>query len=107
MPTFEGLDDLNQTLIAIALKFKQDSLKKAAMADAQLIRDEAADRAPRRTGVLTEEEMETSARTRANSFSDWLHIGTSELAFYGEFVEIGTIHMRAEPFLRPALQAKA
>jgi HK97 gp10 family phage protein len=107
MATFEGLDDLNQTLIAVALRFRETALKKAAMAGAQLIRDEAADRAPRRTGVLAEEETITAPRASSSKFQATVHIGPSALAFYGEFVEKGTIYMRAEPFLKPALEAKA
>src|SRR6266705_517858 len=103
MATFEGLDDLNQVLLAIALRFRETALKKAAMAGAQLIRDEAAERAPRRTGVLAEEEMISSARSASAKFQATVHIGPSARAFYGAFVETGTIYMRAEPFLRPAL----
>jgi HK97 gp10 family phage protein len=106
MAAFEGLEDLQQTLIAVALRFREVALKKAAMAGGQLIRDEAAERAPRRTGVLAEEEMISSARSSSTKFQATVHIGPSARAFYGEFVEKGTIYMRAEPFLRPALEAK-
>ena len=106
MAAFEGLDDLQQVILAVGLHFRQVALKKAAMAGAQLIRDEAADRAPRRTGVLAEEEMITAPRTSGNSYNATVHIGPSALAYYGEFVEMGTIFMKAEPFLRPALEAK-
>jgi HK97 gp10 family phage protein len=106
MPAFEGLEDLDRVLIAIALRFRETALKKAVLAGAQLIRDDAAERAPRRTGVLAEEEVITSPRSSSRKFQATVHIGPSARAYYGAFVETGTIYMRAEPFLRPALEAK-
>ena len=70
---------------------------RAVKATAQDIEEDARQRAPVDTGALRD-SLETS-RAGAASY----RVGTP--LFYSRFVELGTVHAAAKPFLIPAAEA--
>src|SRR5690606_13750740 len=77
-------------------------MREALLAGAEPIREDAVRRAPRRTGFLAGHIITEPVKGR----TDQVVIGPTKDAFYGLFQELGTSHHRAQPFLRPALEAK-
>lgn len=81
-----------------------DRLEEAALAGAEVIREEMSIRAPRRTGKLAGEIVKlTKSKSAAHTE---VAIGPSKDAWYGKFQELGTVHHAAQPFMRPASDAK-
>jgi HK97 gp10 family phage protein len=80
------------------------TLEPAAMRGAEIIRADAASRAPRLTGKLAG-EIKAEVKS-ANNDRVIVKIGPSTDAFYGKFHELGTSKMPAQPFLAPALAGK-
>lgn len=106
MPTLLGIEQFENKLRDLALTVKRKALVKAVKRGGELIRAEAASRAPRDTGTLAENEV-VSLRNSENSADEvTVRIGPAKKAFYGLFEEIGTAHSTAEPFLGPAFEAK-
>lgn len=91
-------------------KFKQleDSiagatLEKAALAGAEIVREDASRRAPRRTGNLAKNIVtETAEKSRTKAV---VNVGPNKKAWYGRFVELGTSKMAPKPYLMPAFEA--
>lgn len=97
-----GTDEAIRTLERLKTRVQQDkALKPAYMAAAELVRDEAARRAP----------VGETGKLRGEMSAEWVSrkryaiVGPSKDAYYGEFQERGTSKMPAHPFLRPALEA--
>lgn len=97
-----GVEEAVRNLERLKTRVQQDkALKPAYMAAAEIIRDEAELRAPVDTGFLKGHMLATwYGRGR------YALVGPSKSAYYGEFQERGTSKMRAQPFLRPALDAR-
>jgi len=81
-----------------------EHLEKAALEGAEIIREEASNRAPRRTGRLAANIIKEVKKTKKDSAT--VEVGPAKEVFYGMFVERGTSKMRAKPFLRPAIDEK-
>lgn len=79
-------------------------LEEAVLAGAEVIRDEASNRAPRRTGRLAKNIVAEVVEKSATGVA--VKVGPSKEVFYGRFVEFGTSKMRSQPFLYPTLEAK-
>lgn len=79
-------------------------LEDAALAGAEIIRQEASNKAPWRTGRLVSSIIKETEEKSKSSVT--VAIGPKKEVFYGFFVEYGTSKMRAQPFLRPALDGK-
>src|SRR5262245_45423658 len=100
MADMKGLDQVLRALAALPEAVRLNVLADACMDGAEVIRDGASARAPRKTGQLAGdiqidvELLPEGARAK---------IGPSKKSFYGLFQERGTKHQRAYPFLRPAL----
>lgn len=106
MLIFKNAKDLEKAFNKLGFSRRQVVLIKAAKAGAEIIRQDAAWRAPRETGRLQEEMILTTAGTESNAAEVTVKIGPSRRAFYGLFQEIGTAHHATQPFLEPALKAK-
>jgi len=84
----------------LQLKFLRRAGRKAAL----LIRDQASNNAPKDTGALA---RGMTIKTRKESDTEiHLQVGPSRKEFYGRFLEHGTKHISADPFLAPALEQK-
>ncbi|MGF7429586.1 HK97 gp10 family phage protein [Thermoanaerobacterium thermosaccharolyticum] len=76
-------------------------LEKAASSAAEVVKDAASKKAPRRTGKLAR-SMVYKTKEKSKTGVE-IVIGPDKDAFYGLFHEYGTSKMPAHPFLRPAL----
>jgi HK97 gp10 family phage protein len=104
----EGGEKLKKKLMGITAQVGSRVLLEAVTRGAEIVRTEAASKAPTRTGKLSREiilEPKIHARTLAV-----VAVGPSQDAFYGRFVEYGTKatgkHRATQPhpFLFPALE---
>lgn len=101
--TIEGGEELKRQLEKLGDKGLAIA-KDAIVAGAEIVREEASRRAPRRTGnlaaniVISEPKGEKPGELA-------VVIGPNKNAFYGLFLELGTSKMAARPFLVPALKA--
>lgn len=105
MAVLHGMDKLDAKLKKMTFTVRQKMLTKAAKAGAELIRADAASRAPRDSGKLSENMVITVAR-ESTADTVLLKIGPSRDAFYGRFQEWGTINASQQPFLDPAFEAR-
>jgi len=99
-----GLKEMQQHLEAIGDKASGELLEKAVLAGAEIVRQEAALRAPRRRGLLAGHivvQPKDKGRMSASAA-----VGPDKKRFYGRFVELGTSKTAAAPFLFPAFESK-
>lgn len=100
---FEGTAEVIANLDKYEKRIFNKELQPAFMAAAELVRDDAAKRAP----------VGPTGRLREGMVAEWQSrrrravVGPSKDAYYGEFQERGTSRHAAQPFLRPALDSQA
>lgn len=127
----EGLAELGKALRELPVRVARNGLRVSVYAGAKVVRDEARARAPKaqqslgpnqpppgtlKRSVIMKHIPELSSSTRQTFFVTVRHGkkyrkqgkkgNLSQDAWYWRFVEFGTRKMRAQPFLRPALEAK-
>jgi HK97 gp10 family phage protein len=127
----EGLAELGKALRELPERVARNGLRVSVYAGAKVVRDEARARAPKaaqslgpnqpppgtlKRSVIMKHIPELSSLTRQTFFVTVRHGkkyrkqgkkgNLSQDAWYWRFVEFGTQKMRAQPFLRPALEAK-
>jgi HK97 gp10 family phage protein len=108
-----GLADLQSDFQKLAKAQSAKALRRATVAGAKVIRDEARARAPKKSGKLRRNIVSAAlrqkdapglatagVRVRSNGKAD-----SPNNAFYWRFVELGTQFMKATPFMRPAFDA--
>lgn len=120
---FSGLLKISDDLKALSKAENRRVLNKATRAGANIVRDEAKKRAPKKTGKLKKNIVTLSHRSKGNNdASSGVHIrgrnprtGNSDTkmkadnpnnSFYWRFLEHGTSKMAARPFIRPAFEAR-
>lgn len=106
MQVIEGLDDVTRALRQLPRKAQRAVIREAVKPGAELVADTARNKCPVDSGAL-----KASIKVRAFSRKGLMgfRIGTPKGFFKGDefyagFIEYGTAHMAARPFLRPALQ---
>ncbi|MBU9420064.1 HK97 gp10 family phage protein [Burkholderia multivorans] len=108
-----GLADLQADFLKLAKAQSTKALRRATVAGANVIRDEARARAPKKTGKL-KRNIVTAALKQKDSpgiATAGVRVRTKgkadspNNAFYWRFVELGTQFMKAKPFMRPAFDA--
>jgi len=106
----DGMEDLEAALRNLSEDTQGEALRGAVDAGAEIMRDVAGQIAPRSfdgafghpAGFLSKNIRKERqwTRTQDKAVTD---VGMERWhAFYGRFPELGTSHMPAEPFLRPA-----
>lgn len=98
----EGLQELNQEFNDLENALTQEIIT-ALMRGGMIIETDAKRRCPVDTGRLRASLTTDVERERKTTFV--LKVGTN--VEYASFVENGTSRMAAQPFLRPAVDAKA
>ena len=100
----EDIGALDRLLQAIPVSLARKGARKATRAAAKLVLAEARALVPHDTGEL-ERSLKVRARKRSRTHRGTVghSVVTGGDAFYGKFVELGTSHQAADPFLRPAL----
>ena len=101
----EGAEELNRALRSVGDRAGGITLRNAAEAGADVIAEQARANAPRDTGALA--EGITTQAGRIQQGRAVINIGYRKAQWYGQFVELGTEHAAAHPFLRPALDSTA
>jgi HK97 gp10 family phage protein len=111
----QGLAELEKGLVELGRDVGLKGLSKATAAGARLIRDRARALAPKDTGNLKKNIVVTKYRRVKDKSRETRHAvvirskgkaGDKNNAFYGAFVERGTSKQPAQPFMRPAWEAK-
>ncbi|MBN3749498.1 HK97 gp10 family phage protein [Burkholderia sp. Se-20373] len=105
-----GLADLQADFAKLAKSQSTKALRRATLAGAKVIRDEARARAPKKTGKLKRNIVSASLRQKESPgiATAGVRVRTKggadspNNAFYWRFVELGTQQMRAQPFVRPS-----
>lgn len=120
----EGLDDLARALREMPKDVRENALRAGMRAGSVTIQREAARRAPVDTGRMQRNVYVKRIRELVTSVSEGWFVGVrmgpkrkkdkttgqmtkdySNDAFYWRFVEFGTRHVMARPFMRPAFEA--
>lgn len=114
-----GLEELEKNLLALGTDLAEKTLRNATRDAAKVFRDEAAKNAPvgdverespkkwqsRKPGSLRA-GIKISMQRNFKKAAVTMVVRHSAKTFYGKFVEFGTKHMPAKPFMRPALQSE-
>lgn len=109
----DGGDKLARRLQMLAEETARKHMREAALEGAEVIRVEAAEKAPRKTGTLAEDiQKEITKQTKSRVE---IHVGPGKKGWYGRLVEEGHAivrdkkvvgHVSPKPFLRPAFDEK-
>lgn len=105
--TIQGLDELLRKLSNIESLVEQKKIvARSVRAGAEIVQAAAKAAAPRgKTGNLAESiSISVTEQTASHAFG---LIGPSRRGFYGLFLELGTAHIVARPFLQPAFDSVA
>lgn len=94
------LENLGRLKQEIAAQILSEAVKKGA----ELVCEDARQRVPRQTGTLARSLMVDEPKVIKDGVE--VAIGPSKEGWYAHFVEMGTKHSQAQPFLRPALRAQ-
>ncbi len=108
--SLEGTEDLERAIKRLSVDTQGVHLRAAVEAGAEVVRDVASQLAPRSThgsrghpaGFLAKNIRAERQFTRSQDTAV-THVGPTKEAYYGRFLEMGTVYEPAEPFLRPAL----
>lgn len=116
-----GLEELERALMQLPEEVSGKALQTAVNAAGRLIKQETQDRAPvgtvshwigrksknKRAEPGNLRKYIRMQRLRNSKFSAAVAITWSGNAFYGKFLEFGTRYMKAQPFIRPAFDARS
>jgi HK97 gp10 family phage protein len=112
----QSFEAIKKTIKKLPIKAKEKLLTGATRAAANVIRDEAKQNVPIDTGLLKRSIKTVKGRPKYNGLYEikyfvvvkpkikWVEDKTNQKgsAFYANMIEYGTIHMAAQPFMRPA-----
>ncbi|MFG0501138.1 HK97-gp10 family putative phage morphogenesis protein [Pseudomonas putida] len=105
---FTGLDDLADDFLRLEKGLQNKVSRQAVAAGARVARDKVRASAPFRTGRLKRSTVASVAR-RSETPGEvvaGVRVAASrkdkEAPYYWAFLEKGTVHMAAQPFIRPA-----
>lgn len=98
----EGGDRLARTLRELPTRVSRSVQREALRDGGELIRARAASLAPRAPGAPDLADNIGISNTRPADGSVGIAIGPTKGFFYGFFQEFGTVHHRAQAFMRPA-----
>jgi HK97 gp10 family phage protein len=102
--TLEGAEELDRALRQVSGRATGLTLARAADAGARVIAEEAKRLAPRDSGDLAEGITVQPGRLQQGRAQ--INVGPGKDEWYGALQELGTKHMAANPFLRPAIEGK-
>lgn len=103
--TIIGAKEIERALAGLERRARGQILGSAIRASAAVLRKEARRLAPRKSGTLRKSIAVRVNRRERHAVS--MTMGLRPDGFYGRFIELGTSTQSAQPFMRPALNAKA
>lgn len=104
---FTGLDDLAEDFLRLEKGLQNKVSRQAVAAGARIARDKVRASAPFRTGRLKRGIVSSVARRSETPGEVVAGVKVAaprkdkEAPFYWPFLELGTVHMAAQPFIRP------
>ena len=110
-----GMKELAAKLQSFGPKLARNGLRAAVSAGAEVIRKDVQARAPEDTGVLRRAVYKKQIREESNNTKQTFYLGVrsgkkyqkkKQDAFYWRFLEFGTKHIAARPFVRSAFESK-
>lgn len=109
--TFTGGPEMQRTLNALPDAVARRVQLRALREGAEVIQGAAEGYAPRRTGELADRIVINTVTKSAGDFDEaTVAVGPAVSVFYGRFQELadeyGGVHHRAQPFMRPAFDAR-
>ncbi|MCG3461067.1 HK97 gp10 family phage protein [Xenorhabdus bovienii] len=120
---FSGLQEIARDLELLSKAENTQVLRQATYAGATVLRDEARQKAPKRTGKLARNIVASNQKIRKGEAAAGVYVrgananGTNSdksmkandprNAYYWRFLENGTSKMAAQPFIRPAFDNKS
>lgn len=111
----EGLKELERKLLGMSPKLAKNGLRSAVAAGSRVIMAEAKKNVPVDTGTLRRAIFMKQIREASSNSKQTYFVGVrkgkgerkkNRDGWYFHFVEFGTVKMPAQPFLRPAFEAK-
>lgn len=102
--TLEGLEDLEETLLAVTPRETAAILRVVSLGIAERIAGRIGARAPKDTGELSQSFFAAQGKQKHNRPS--AEVRAKDDVFYWKFVEFGTVRMRARPFIVPTVEAE-
>ncbi len=99
-----GDKELKRKLKLLGTRLVAQVLEEAALAAAEPIKQQAEINAPRKSGTLASDIHAEVADKSPGKVE--VNIGPGKRAFYGKFVELGTVKSPPHPCLRPAVKQK-
>lgn len=103
---FEGGAELAKALSELSTRISKQMLREALTEAAEPIAERASRLAPRRPGAPDIADHIAVMTSRSETGAA-VAVGPTTEFFYGLFLEFGTVHMKAFPFLRPAFDEGA
>lgn len=100
----EGGKQLEKALKQLPGRIAKKVVRGATLAGAGVVRKEAKRRVAFESGTL--KKSISARKTDQTPTSVTYSVGPTTKGFYGQFLEIGTQHQQARPFLRPAFDEK-
>lgn len=102
-----GMDVLTDDFLSLSLALQNKVSRAAVLSGARVARDKVRESAPVRTGKLKRGTVATVARRSDTPGEVVAGVKVSaprnqkDAPFYWKFIELGTRHMVADPFIRP------
>ena len=105
----EGMKELREKFAELSDKGQRQVLRGAIAEGAKAVVKEAKRLVPVERGDLQKGIKQTTRTSQGRTSAQRTEatIGFEQDEYYGQFVELGTSDMPAEPFLRPALEGKS
>jgi len=100
----QGFKSLSRALKQLPDKVAGKVIRSATLSGAGIIRKEARSRVSVDDGTL-KKSISSKLKDKSDTHVAY-SVGPTNKAFYGTFIEFGTEHIRAKPFLRPAFDEK-
>ena len=102
----EGLDEVSRRIKSVLSPLEGKDVTDVLVKGARIIRDDAKQRAPKRTGKLRRSIKAKRGKKRGKLFSTAFAAVDVKVARYAYLVEYGTRHSAPKPYFRPAVDAK-
>ncbi len=99
----QGIPELQDKLNKMEAAGQKTTLVPAVEQGAEILRADAAQRAPRDSGALADNMTMDIVKQDRNYVS--IKVGPDRKQWYGRLVENGTVYIPPQPFLAPALRA--
>ena len=99
-----GLDKLNSNIARLSKSMRDEALKDVLEAAAEPVLKYAENKVPVDEGDLRDALEISEPEVKNGEGVIRVFVNSEDGVFYGHFVELGSSHQAAQPFIRPALR---